>query len=324
MRITLLRCLVAVAESGSASGAAAALGVSQPTVTRQLQILESLVGEPLFERTKRPWVLTAAGERTVRMARATIRTVDAVGSGLETVLRGPARDVLHVGLAQTAGMLLGVPLARSALRNRAPDRQVEFRHADSKVLIGEVLDGVLDLALVDSSELTRHPELGVGPTYSFAIQVWVRAGHPLVVGPEESISLSAVFSYPMVAPYPPADADVVLRQVLPHGAGVTDSLAVISEDVPALARLAIESDCVLITAEPLVAEWVRTGALQAVRLDTPFSFSSRIRLAVSPVRDVPASVLGWVRTCVDEALVELGAVVSDVDGAGRLLLGEMD
>jgi DNA-binding transcriptional LysR family regulator len=292
MRIKLLQCLVAVAEDGSASGAAQALGISQPAVTRQLQTLERIVGEPLFERANRPWRLTPAGERTVRVARATLRTVESVTTGFETMSRGPVSGALQIGLAQTAGMLLGVPLLRAALRHHDVDQQVEFQHADSRVLLEHLLDGALDLAWVDDSVLARSPGLGVRPI-------------------------------PMVAPCPPADAESILGQALPDGAAVTDSLTLISEDVLALAQLASETDAVLITVPPLVAPWVRAGILHPVPLDHALAFASRVRLAVSPHRALPAAVLGWVRSSADEALVAAGARVLPAGGQDSLFADDV-
>lgn len=63
-----LVCLT-VAECGSLTAAAAELNVSQPTVTRRLQALETRLGEPLFERENGQSKLTGLGERIVGHAR---------------------------------------------------------------------------------------------------------------------------------------------------------------------------------------------------------------------------------------------------------------
>jgi molybdenum-dependent DNA-binding transcriptional regulator ModE len=55
------RSLLAVAEEGSLSAAANALGVTQPTMTRQIAALEDALGVTLFERTGRSVSLTQAG-----------------------------------------------------------------------------------------------------------------------------------------------------------------------------------------------------------------------------------------------------------------------
>jgi DNA-binding transcriptional LysR family regulator len=71
-----LRCLVAVADARGFTGAAAELGVSQPSVSRTIAALEDVLGVRLLRRTSREVVLTAAGERVLARARRVLIEVD--------------------------------------------------------------------------------------------------------------------------------------------------------------------------------------------------------------------------------------------------------
>ena len=66
----LYRYFLAVAETGSLTGAARSLGVSQPTVGRQIQALEEKLDARLFDRVANGYVLTAAGKAVVELARS--------------------------------------------------------------------------------------------------------------------------------------------------------------------------------------------------------------------------------------------------------------
>jgi molybdate transport repressor ModE-like protein len=59
------RLLLAVAQLGSISRAAQALGVSQPTVSRRVERLEATIGVRLLDRSTAGAVLTAEGQRIV-------------------------------------------------------------------------------------------------------------------------------------------------------------------------------------------------------------------------------------------------------------------
>ena len=61
MEIRVLRYFLAVAREGTISGAAAALHVTQPTLSRQLMELEEELGTTLFTRGKRHISLTEEG-----------------------------------------------------------------------------------------------------------------------------------------------------------------------------------------------------------------------------------------------------------------------
>jgi len=67
-RLTLLRCLAAVATQGSTLRAAEAVFLSQPAVTRAVLELEKVCGVTLFERGARGMVATVAGARAAQQA----------------------------------------------------------------------------------------------------------------------------------------------------------------------------------------------------------------------------------------------------------------
>src|SRR5215467_1976752 len=65
-----LRCVLAVARTGSLSGAARALDVEHSTVFRRLNAIEKRLGVKLFDRTRNGYVATASGELTAAAAGA--------------------------------------------------------------------------------------------------------------------------------------------------------------------------------------------------------------------------------------------------------------
>lgn len=305
MRLELLHSLIAIADTGSTLGAARVLGISQPAVTRRLQALEREVGESLFERSRRPWRPTPAGERLLAVARQTIRTSEAITHGFDRLPQGPARGGLHIGFGPTAGVLLGAPLARAALAHQVAGRQVAFHHGQSRQIIDQLLDGALDLVLTDASDLVRVPGIGIGPTYAFGIDLWVRAGHPADHG--RPLSLAELFRFPLVGPNPAADVEAIVRPILPGSGAITDALTIVSEDIEALAALVAESDAVLVAARPMVTRLANAPALRSVTLEEPIAFSARVRMGVGRGREVPAETLRWISETVEAALLAAGA-----------------
>lgn len=71
-RIAMLQTLVRIVDSGSLSAAAAQMNISQPTISRRLQVLEQLLGVKLIQRTTHAMKLTDDGERCYRHARKLI------------------------------------------------------------------------------------------------------------------------------------------------------------------------------------------------------------------------------------------------------------
>ncbi|MEU2714793.1 LysR family transcriptional regulator [Streptomyces sp. NPDC007205] len=83
----LLRTLLAVVTEDGFSRAARSLHVTQPTVSQQIQRLESIVQAPLFHREKRPLRLTPAGRELVAHARQVIMLNNEVLSRVTAISR---------------------------------------------------------------------------------------------------------------------------------------------------------------------------------------------------------------------------------------------
>ena len=95
------RFFLAVAETGSLSAAAQVLGVSHPTVRRQIRDLESSLSAKLFNRTPDGYVLTAEGERMVDLA----KTMEITAHAIERCANGEqSKCAGRVTLAAAAGI----------------------------------------------------------------------------------------------------------------------------------------------------------------------------------------------------------------------------
>ncbi|MDH5327312.1 MAG: LysR family transcriptional regulator [Gammaproteobacteria bacterium] len=121
---SLIRSFLMVAEQGSLSAAARQLGVSQPTLTRDIQALESGSGLNLFRRTTRGLQLTESGQSLVdaasRMATAA-NDFNRLASGLSSVLEGSVR----ISANEIVGIYL-LPKALAKFREQHPGVQIEI------------------------------------------------------------------------------------------------------------------------------------------------------------------------------------------------------
>lgn len=92
-----LRALLAVVDTGTFTGAAAVLGVSQASVSRAVASLERALGARLLQRTTREVSLTAAGAHVVRHARRVLEEVAAIQRAAQR-----SRGDLRIGYAWSA------------------------------------------------------------------------------------------------------------------------------------------------------------------------------------------------------------------------------
>lgn len=120
----LIRSFLTVARLGSLSAAARELGLSQPTLSREVQALETATGLNLFRRTTQGLVLTEQGQALVDAADQMSTAADRFArqaSGLSVELRGDVR----ISANEIVGVYL-LPPAVAAFRDRHPAVQIEI------------------------------------------------------------------------------------------------------------------------------------------------------------------------------------------------------
>jgi LysR family hydrogen peroxide-inducible transcriptional activator len=141
-----LRYVEALARHGHFGQAAEACAVSQPALSMQIKELEEGLGARLFERGARQVRLTGLGEDFAARARDILRAVDELAEVARARRDGPGGR-LRLGVIPTIAPYLLPRLIRD-LSARYPGVDLQVRETQTDRLIGELLDGRLDTALV--------------------------------------------------------------------------------------------------------------------------------------------------------------------------------
>lgn len=141
-----LEYFLRVEESGSFSAAAALLRVAQPSLSRQIRLLENEVRHRLFIRHGRGVVATEAGRLLAEQARLVLRQVDFAREALDRLHPGMSGH-LAIGMPSSLVRIAGVPLL-TELRNRLPGISLSISDGLSISLQEWLLSGRLDIALL--------------------------------------------------------------------------------------------------------------------------------------------------------------------------------
>jgi LysR family transcriptional regulator, transcription activator of glutamate synthase operon len=150
MEMRQFRYLVALADEGSFTRAAAKVLVAQPALSQQIAKLEAELGLPLVDRTTRRVRMTEAGERLVGHARRVLKQVDVAREDMAD-LAGVRTGRLVIGASQTVG---GFDLSgRLADFHRAhPAVDLAVREGLSVSLAARLRADELDLAFLTVDE----------------------------------------------------------------------------------------------------------------------------------------------------------------------------
>ncbi|WP_374334908.1 LysR family transcriptional regulator [Methyloversatilis sp.] len=134
MNITFrqLRLFLALAETGSVSGAARALHVTQPTASMQLKDMNEAVGLPLYEVVAKKVYLTDIGHELANTARAIARAWDTFEQEADGA-KGLTRGKLRVAVVSTAQYFMPRLLGSFCALHPAIDISLEVLNRDGVV-----------------------------------------------------------------------------------------------------------------------------------------------------------------------------------------------
>jgi molybdate transport repressor ModE-like protein len=154
---TRLRLLVEIERHGTVSAAARAVGIGQPTASEHLRLLEAAAGQRLVERNGRGSRLTEAGTVLASRAREALGALQA-GEEELGALAGLEAGTIHIGASTTPGVYL-LPDTLGCFRRDHPYVDVEVEIASTDEMIGRLLAGRVQLALVGETEVDDRVEL---------------------------------------------------------------------------------------------------------------------------------------------------------------------
>ncbi|MDX6252296.1 MAG: hypothetical protein QOF10_5656 [Kribbellaceae bacterium] len=179
--LVALRVFREVAERGTFTAAATALGYTQSAVSRQVASIERAAQAPLLERRREGVRLTPAGQVVLRNAARVLDQLDATARELAGL---PADGgTVRLGWFPSAGAVL-LPRAIAALRRSHPAITVTTREGSTPALVRSLRAGSVDLALLASAPPFRPPDaespaLVVQTLTERALRLAVPAGHSL-------------------------------------------------------------------------------------------------------------------------------------------------
>ncbi|WP_229398607.1 LysR family transcriptional regulator [Micromonospora okii] len=141
-----LRYFVAVAEVRHFTQAADIVGITQPSLSKQVHALETDLGAPLFERVRGNITLTAAGEVLLPLARRILADVDTATREVQELV-GLRRGRVRLGATPSLATSLAPPVLRR-FRDAHPAVDLRVEESGSQDLVRHLLRGDLDLALI--------------------------------------------------------------------------------------------------------------------------------------------------------------------------------
>jgi len=194
MRLEQLQAFLAVAETGNFQQAAQKCGVSQSTISRQVQSLESMVGTSLFHRQGNV-KLTLGGDRLLHHAKKICQIWASAEQELLDLRLGKQTELCVAAIPSACAYQL--PPILQIFAKAYPNVQLRVTTLGSDRAIKVLRDGLIDIAIVmNNSFLSTSAEMVVEKLYEEKVQLLLPAKHPFAK--KECISWRDLHNLPQV------------------------------------------------------------------------------------------------------------------------------
>jgi len=179
-----LRVMRAIAEAGSFTAAAHALGYSQPAISQMVRRLEDRTGTVLVERVGRSVRLTEAGQVLARHAGPVLAALDAAEEEVAAIAGLRSGRVRLMAFPSASATL--VPRALALVKRTYPGVSITFTEAEPPESLAALRAGTCDLAVAftyNGTDLGRGEQdvdgFEVTPLIDDDVRLVVPRDHPL-------------------------------------------------------------------------------------------------------------------------------------------------
>jgi LysR family transcriptional regulator of gallate degradation len=281
-----IRALLAIANAGSYSQAAADLGVKQPGVHRAARDLTALAGFEMFKQIRGGVVLTAAAEVFARHIRLAISEYRQAIYEINELL---GRDVTTINIGS-------LPLSRAAIlpgaihrliRNEGPSVQVNCVDARYDALLRDLRFGRLDFLVGALRSPIPADDIEQEELFKDRLSLIAAPGHPLAQ--RSQITLQDTLDYPWVAPPRSTPSGAYLFETLRIHELANTPVRAVSSSLVLLRGLMAQGQYISIASTRQVQADEAMGALARLPIhlpdsERPIGLTFRKNWAATPVQ----------------------------------------
>lgn len=190
-----LATFIAIAETGSFSGAATRLHLTQPAVSKRIALLEAHLSSKLFDRLGKQVALTPAGAGLLPHARAIMQAVADAERAISD-MGGDVTGRLSIATSHHIG-LHHLPPILSDYSRRYPAVHLDLHFLDSEKALDAVANGDFDLGVITLGAVTPPP-LTQLPVWQDELHFVISPDHPLAH--RQPLSLADLTGFQAILP----------------------------------------------------------------------------------------------------------------------------
>jgi DNA-binding transcriptional LysR family regulator len=266
MELRHLEQIVAICRAGSFSGAAKALGIAQPTLSKSISRLETKLGVLLFERSNANARPTVYGQFVADHATSLLGNVTSLSHELEQMARGEA-GLLRIAVGPATRLNPLPKVIRKAVR-AFPQLQIATRYAGPNLMMRALRAGTFDVVFC-------HREIAASQDDLIRIKIFedryiavARPDHPALT--RAPLSALDFMQHPLASAGLTPDFKTWLGTVSQQQKRNLE--AFLSDDYDLIKRIALDTRHVARGPRFVFAAELRQGDLVEVILEAEFQY----------------------------------------------------
>jgi DNA-binding transcriptional LysR family regulator len=254
-----LIAMLAVIDCGTFERAAIKLNLSQSTITKRIQELETSMGFPIFDRSKRQAILTSEGEQFANLSRETVASFEMLSSFSSGVK--PLSTQVRLGVTEISSLTWLPDFLGTSLEND-PNILFELTIDMSRNLNSSLEDGELDIIVVPEMpfQSNAHVQQIAG------IEI-VLVGRPGLVPAGQRVEISQLQSFDLITQGKSSGYSKSIRDWFSlYGLNTRKGLSV--DSLHAMVGLALAGRGVCIAPRGIFEPLIKSGRISEI-LTTP-------------------------------------------------------
>ncbi|PUA19337.1 LysR family transcriptional regulator [Glaciimonas sp. PCH181] len=301
MNLHHLEHFLALVETGSFSRASEVLYLTQPALSRSIQMLEQELGTRLIDRVGKRNELTPFGTVVAEKARKIVSEAVDLKHTAQLLTQGDG-GTIRLGLGSAPNAMFAGPLLSYMLR-QYPRVGVHLSTGSPEAQVAALRERTFDALLVHSRAVPPREDLHTRLLGRVQSGFMCRRGHPL--SNRHGVEFAEIVKYPVVSTVLSDETSRVLIERFGPIAHPTRFLRASSDSVAALIDAVLTTDAVFLGVLATARTWLRSGDIEVVQLDLPFEVDAQYAFVTLEGR-TESPMLDVIRQfCVNLALSEV-------------------
>lgn len=270
MNLHHLMHFLAVADTGSFSRASELVHLTQPALSRSIQMLEQDLGARLIDRIGKRNELTPFGVAVAEKARRIVSEAVDLKRTAELLSQGDG-GVLRLGLGYAPNAMFAGPLLTYML-GHYPQVGVHLSTTSPEIQLAALRERALDALLVHSRAVHPHDDLHIDLIGTVQSGFMCRRGHPLAR--RRKVSFDEIVNFPVVSTMLSDEATRTLVEQFGPSAHAVRLLRASADSVAALVEAVNATDAIFLGALGTARASLEKGELVLVKLDRPLQIDA--------------------------------------------------